>query len=974
MLLKIVFILSTVKLNNVCGLYDPKSDIGLNPKQLIRKYGYPLEEHIIETEDGYLLETHRIPHGLNKTNSLNRSVLLMPGVMCSSAIWVSSGPKNSWGFFLADQGFDVWLANYRGSTWSRKHKSLNPDLNSKTFFDYSFQEIGKYDVPANIDYILKTTKREKLFYIGHSMGTTTFFSMSIDRPKYNNKIQLMVGLAPVAYTSNLNVPFFNILADNLNFLKILFDALRLFEFLPYNPSYAVLAEKLCGDNSPIQSLCGSIINMIVGPSTLFDLSLIPVIASNVPAGISSRSFIHTIQQIKTKKFEHYDFGLLRNLMEYGVSSPPEYNVSKITSPVALFASRVDRATPIEDVLELVKKLQTVMYFDFYDEYNHLDFLFSGTPDSKMYNKVLELFLSNIYSSIMKQQILILLLSIVYLTAGATIKHGTIKQVHPDLGLDTIKLIEKYGFPVEVHTITTEDGYILETHRIPHGRSNKDEPGKIPVLVMPGVVCGSDIWVNMGLNDSLGFVLADKGYDVWLANYRGTTWSRKHQTFDPDTNPKEFFDYSFQEIAAYDVPAMIDYILDVTKQENLMYVGHSQGTTSFFAMAASKPEYQKKIRFMTALAPVAYTTNIKHIIFNLIKKYYDVALSLIETNGVYEILKHSPLLSLLVQVLCNDDSFFQPLCGEIIYFIAGVSTNFDESLLPVITSNTPAGGTTRIFIHYVQIGMAKSFQKYDFGLEANLAKYGQTTPPAYNLSSIEVPTAIFYSDQDTLSIVKDVKKLLSELPNVVYEEFIEDYSHLDYIWASNIVEVVYTDVIITLALVGACLAQEHGRKYQQQEPEQHQESRGRHESTTFIPIIRFDKEQGEAGSYKALWETGNNILAQEEGFLKDLGPDPEEKGQNLHAQVQQGSYTYTAPNGEVIITTYTADENGFHVSGDHLPTPPPVGPEVQKGLDLIFAGIRAQQEQGAREENQGPSRPSPNQIQQQQYRDGPRQRQ
>lgn len=77
-------------------------------------------------------------------------------------------------------------------------------------------------------------------------------------------------------------------------------------------------------------------------------------------------------------------------------------------------------------------------------------------------------------------------------------------------------------------------------------------------------------------------------------------------------------------------------------------------------------------------------------------------------------------------------------------------------------------------------------------------------------------------------------------------------------------------------------------------------------------------------------------------MKNLGPDPDQEGEELNAQVQQGSYTYTAPDGQVITVHYTADEKGFHPSGDHLPTPPPVSPEVQKGLDLIYAGIRAQE--------------------------------
>lgn len=84
-----------------------------------------------------------------------------------------------------------------------------------------------------------------------------------------------------------------------------------------------------------------------------------------------------------------------------------------------------------------------------------------------------------------------------------------------------------------------------------------------------------------------------------------------------------------------------------------------------------------------------------------------------------------------------------------------------------------------------------------------------------------------------------------------------------------------------------------------------------------------------------YETGNNIQAEESGFLKSVG-------ENHDALVQHGSYTYTAPDGQVITVEYTADEFGFRVKGDHIPTPPPVSPEIQKGLDLIYAGIKANQ--------------------------------
>lgn len=60
----------------------------------------------------------------------------------------------------------------------------------------------------------------------------------------------------------------------------------------------------------------------------------------------------------------------------------------------------------------------------------------------------------------------------------------------------------------------------------------------------------------------------------------------------------------------DLPAVIDYILAKTNQKSLFYVGHSMGTTMFFTMASSRPEYSSKVKGMFALAPVAYVSHIK----------------------------------------------------------------------------------------------------------------------------------------------------------------------------------------------------------------------------------------------------------------------------------------------------------------------------------------------------------------------------
>ena len=73
-----------------------------------------------------------------------------------------------------------------------------------------------------------------------------------------------------------------------------------------------------------------------------------------------------------------------------------------------------------------------------------------------------------------------------------------------------------------------------------------------------------------------------------------------------------------------------------------------------------------------------------------------------------------------------------------------------------------------------------------------------------------------------------------------------------------------------------------------------------------------------------YETGNGIKAEEEGQLKNAGSENE-------VQSAVGSFSYTAPDGQKISLTYTADENGFVPQGDHLPTPPPIPEEILKSL-------------------------------------------
>lgn len=109
---------------------------------------------------------------------------------------------------------------------------------------------------------------------------------------------------------------------------------------------------------------------------------------------------------------------------------------------------------------------------------------------------------------------------------------------------------------------------------------------------------------------LAFVLADQGYDVWMGNYRGSHYSLSNDHYS--RREYGFWDFSWDEMAEYDLPEFIKYIYQHTEQK-VTYIGHSMGTTSFFASMSLHPENAEMVASMTALAPIVYMKGAKGII-------------------------------------------------------------------------------------------------------------------------------------------------------------------------------------------------------------------------------------------------------------------------------------------------------------------------------------------------------------------------
>ena len=108
-----------------------------------------------------------------------------------------------------------------------------------------------------------------------------------------------------------------------------------------------------------------------------------------------------------------------------------------------------------------------------------------------------------------------------------------------------------------------------------------------------MVNSADIWL-LHQEESPAFKLSEDGFDVWLGNSRGSKYSREHATLDPDTDP-EFWNFSFVEMAMFDLPSMIDYIQEQTSAAKITYLSHSMGTTIGYTAISMNPEYfQEKL--------------------------------------------------------------------------------------------------------------------------------------------------------------------------------------------------------------------------------------------------------------------------------------------------------------------------------------------------------------------------------------------
>lgn len=339
---------------------------------------------------------HRIPGSqASPPKHGKRVAYLQHGLFDSSAGWVLMGPHQGLAYWLADLGYDVWLGNARGNRYSRHHRTLNPDGNSSNksrFWNFSWHEIGVFDLPTMIDYITNVTGQKRMHYSGHSQGTTAFFVMTSVLPAYNDRIISMNALAPIAYMSHLKSPVVRLAVLSLDWMEAAAHLMGVNEVLQNSKLLRALGEKECRDSAPVQSMCSNILFLGAGfDSQQLNMSMLPVVLGQTPAGSSVRQVFHYGQLIRSGKFRQYDHGPFENLITYGSFSPPAYNLQNINAPVILHYGLNDWVDAVKDVLQLQRQLKNCKgaFAVKNKHFNHYDFLWAEDARNLVYKDVIE---------------------------------------------------------------------------------------------------------------------------------------------------------------------------------------------------------------------------------------------------------------------------------------------------------------------------------------------------------------------------------------------------------------------------------------------------------------------------------------------------------------------------------------------------------------------------------------------------------
>lgn len=340
---------------------------------------------------------------------------------------------------------------------------------------------------------------------------------------------------------------------------------------------------------------------------------------------------------------------------------------------------------------------------------------------------------------------------------------------------TEQLVTQRGFPIESHRTFTSDGYGICLHRIP-------KHGNPVVLLWHGLLMSSESWVCIpDPGSSLAFELARRGYDVWLGNTRGNRYSNTHVTL-PRTS-KKYWDFSIDEIAKYDFPSSVNFILSHTKKKTLSYVAFSQGSTQGFASLSTNMELNEKINLFVALAPAAKPNNFPNRLLSMMVNS--------SPESLYTILGERSFIgaSGFLRRMLPSHTYTMIVSLALQYIFGWKGKSLDNK--DILYSHLYSQSSVKQVVHWLQIIRKGEFRSYELSPSSPPPEGAPQASEEYCIHNITTPIAIIYGKDDKLI---DVDWLIQRLQTIVMCKGLDAYEHLCILWGRDVKHTVNPDII------------------------------------------------------------------------------------------------------------------------------------------------------------------------------------
>lgn len=216
-----------------------------------------------------------------------------------------------------------------------RHRMIDPS--TYQFWQFSFHEIGIFDYPATIDYMIAITGKPSVYFIGHNQATTAMLALLSTRPDYSMKLLHVHFLAPIAWMDFIH-PLTAFSAErNLRNSYIT----RTFNFFSIQELSQIFIKSYCNEGDPGSLLfCMNAWFMLFGRNrngTEMDPMLLYEIAKHVSPTASTRQWNHYLQIHKSSMFQTYDGGQ----DSYYNGGPIPYNLDLVKSPIYLYQAAED---------------------------------------------------------------------------------------------------------------------------------------------------------------------------------------------------------------------------------------------------------------------------------------------------------------------------------------------------------------------------------------------------------------------------------------------------------------------------------------------------------------------------------------------------------------------------------------------------------------------------------------------------------